>query len=384
MMKPLHAQSSIAVIGGSLIGPLFALLLRQSGFENVHIYEATPQALAMSQAGGTIGLDWLSLEVLDALGINRREIILFDKKEPVSIKINDRREVERKKTIYAGTNTTWTLLHQALMKRLGNVHMGKRLTSLSEGKNGQAVLQFADGTQVESEFVVFADGRKSFGRKLLDPSRELNYAGYVAIRGQLSFCPNEINRFVWYESAGRKVFNACPIVHNGQMGVDWTFYVNADHERFRLWFGEHPAIRTFVPPHMWSKLAHEEVEKIANALLPEAMVNLIQSTKARMAASVVDIAPPDRMVYQIGSTKALLVGDALGPVQPHTAKGANHGISQVAGLAQIMRQHREYGLNLEAGLADWQRRWLPQVAATLELGRDLAQRFGFGGTPQPE
>jgi 2-polyprenyl-6-methoxyphenol hydroxylase-like FAD-dependent oxidoreductase len=377
--QSLRSESFISVIGGSLVGPLLSLLLRSAGFSNVHVYEATP--LAQPQAGGVIGLDWVSLDVLDSVGVDQGEIIPFESERVVSIKIADRREVGRVHTIYPGRNTTWTLLHQALVSRIApdTLHAGKRLTGMTSGDDGQAVLQFADGSRVKSDFVAFADGRKSIGRKLLDPTRQLRYAGYIAARGQLECDPVDVRDFIRYEPTGLGQFNIFPIaLGGGQIGLDWTLYINSGPERFREWFGASPTTRTFVLPHQVSEQAHHAIDSVASQILTEQAAELVHSTSLRMAAPIVDIAPPDRMVYSVADSRAVLLGDALAVVRPHTAKGANLGIEQAVSLAQVLRQHRKYGVNLDAALTDWQNRHLPQVAATLSLGPQIAQRFGLG------
>lgn len=375
--QSLHAESSISVIGGSLVGPLLSLLLTQAGFSHVHVYEATPEAL--SQAGGVIGLDLVSLDVLDAVGIEQKEIIPFESERVISIKIADRREVGRVHTIYPGRNTTWTLLHQALLARLpnGSLHAGKRLTSMTASEDGRAVLQFADDERVESDFVAFADGRKSAGRKILDPNRQLRYAGYIAARGQIEGNPWDIRDFTRYEPAVGQ-FNLFPIEANGQVGLDWTLYINSGSDRFRAWFGANPTIRTFVLPHQISEQARLAVDRHAEQVLTPAAAELVHNTTMRMAAPVVDIDAPDQMVYPVAESRAVLLGDALAPVRPHTAKGLNLGIEQAAGLTQVLRQHQRHGANLDAALSDWQDRHLPQVAATLSLGERIAQRFSLG------
>ena len=68
--------------------------------------------------------------------------------------------------------------------------------------DGRAVLHFEGGDRATADLVAFADGRKSTGRKLLDPDRPLRYAGYVAHRGQLDDCPPELRDFWRYEPAG--------------------------------------------------------------------------------------------------------------------------------------------------------------------------------------
>lgn len=373
----LHSESFIAIIGGSLVGPLLSLLLTRAGFSNVHVYEATPETV--SQAGGVLGLDLPSLDVLESLGIEQREIVSFASEQVLSIKIADRHEVGRFHTMYPGRNTTWTRFHQALASRLapGSWHPGKRLIHLFTGDDGRAVLQFADGGQVRSDFVAFADGRKSRGRALLDPARRLRYAGYLAARGQVSCDPLAVRDFTRYEPEQGQ-FNVFPIEVNGQVGLDWTFYLTVGEDRFREWFGASPTNRTFVQPHQWSDQARLAVDDLAAKLLPPEAFDLVGRTNRRMAAPVIDIASPSRMVYPLAESRAVLLGDALAPVRPHTAKGANLGIEQAVGLAQVLRQHRKYGADLDAALTGWQERHLPSVAAALDLGPRLAQRLGLG------
>jgi len=379
MSQQFHSASSISIIGGSLVGPLLALLLAESGFTNIHVYEATPEAVP--QAGGVIGLDLVSLDTLDAVGIAQPEIIPFASERVVSIKIADRREIGRVQTIYPGRNTTWTLLHQALVSRLpsGTLYAGKRLIGMTANTAGRARLQFEDGEGVESDFVAFADGRKSIGRKLLDPARQLRYAGYIAARGQLACDPLDIRDFTRYEPTGLGQFNVFPLaLGSEQIGLDWTLYINAGPDRFREWFGASPTTRTFVLPHQVSERARHAIDWQAEQSLTEQAAALVQSTATRMAAPIVDIIPPSRMVYPFGDSRVVLLGDGLAPVRPHTAKGLNLGIEQAAGLAQVFRQHRKYSLDLDAALSGWQERHLPQVAAAIALGPTIAERLGLG------
>jgi len=379
MSKPLHSTSTISIIGGSLLGPALSLLLQQGGFTNIHVYEATPEAVP--QAGGVIGLDLVSLDVLDALGIAQREIIPFESERVVSIKLLDRREIGRVQTIYPGRNTTWTLLHRSLVTRLpsGTFHAGKRLINMAEGADGRAVLQFADGEHISSDFVAFADGRKSIGRTLLDPARSLRYAGYIAARGQITCNPWDVRDFTRFEPEGRGQFNVFPIaLDDGQVGLDWTLYLNTGPDRFREWFGASPVTRTFVRPEQVGEAARAALDRHAEQILTPVAAKLVHRTSLRMATPILDIAIPTQMVYPVADSRVVLLGDALAPVRPHTAKGANLGIEQAASLAQILRQHRKHGVNLDAALGGWQERHLPHVAAALELGPHIAHHLGLG------
>jgi 2,6-dihydroxypyridine 3-monooxygenase len=369
---------AIAIVGGSITGPVACLLLRQAGFANVQVYEATPRAVP--QAGGVIWLDHTSLGVLDTIGVPQEEIIPFPSQRVISVKVADRRELGRVETLWHGRNTTWTLTHGALAERLpANVlHTGARLVGLEPGADGRAVLQFQDGDRATADLVVFADGRRSTGRRLLDPDRPLRYAGYVAHRGQLDDCPPALRDLWRYEPTGTQ-FNVFPIQQpDGDTGADWTFYLNTSSEQFRAHFGADPTVRTYVLPQQVSVDARTYVDAKAVELLTPDAADLVCRTTRRMAVPVVDIAPPTRMVYQVGSTRAVLLGDALAPVRPHLGRGANNGIDQSAGLVTALTQHRDDGIDLDVALTAWQARCLPVVTELLELGPELGREIGLG------
>jgi 2-polyprenyl-6-methoxyphenol hydroxylase-like FAD-dependent oxidoreductase len=374
----LNKDSSIAIVGGSLTGPVLSLLLRQTGFSNVHIYEATPSAVP--QAGGVIGLDQTSLGVLRTIGVPQDEIVPFPSQRITSIKVADRRELGRVHTLYSDQNTTWTLAHGALSQRLpvDTLHTGARLVGLEPGADGRAVLHFQDGERATADLVVFADGRKSIGRKLLDPDRPLDYAGYVAHRGQLDDCPSDLRDFRRYQPDGT-LFVLSPIrLPDGSIGADWTFFLNASAEQFRAHFGADPTTRTFVLPHQVSADARAHVDAMATELLPPDAAELVRRTTKRMAVPIVDIAPPTQMVYPVGSGHAVLLGDALAPVRPHTGRGANNGIDQAAGLATALASHRNDGVDLDLALSAWQDRNLPLATEWLERGQELGHQLGLG------
>ena len=372
-----HAGLSVAIIGGSITGPVLSLLFRQAGFDDIHVYEATPTATP--QAGGVIGLDHVSLGVLDTIGIPQEEIVPFPSERVISIKIADRREAGRVQTLYPGRNTTWTLAHHALTRRLPEhaLHTGARLVDLEPGPDGRPVLRFQGGSSATADLAAFADGRTSTGRRLLDPDRPLRYAGYVAHRGQLDDCPADLRDFRRYEPNGTQ-FTAFPIRHAGGVGTDWTFYLSASAEQFRAHFGADPTTRTFVAPHQISDAARAYVDAKATELLPPSAADLVHRTTTRMAVPVLDIAPPTRMVYPVGAGRAVLLGDALAPVRPHTGRGGNNGIDQAAGLVTALSQHRRYHADLDAALAAWQARYLPMVAQSLQLGPQLGHAIGLG------
>lgn len=374
----MNRNPSIAVVGGSLTGPALALLLRHAGFERVTVYEALDESVPL--AGGVIGLDHVSLGVLEALGVPQHEYVPFTSERIVRIAIADRAERNRTQVMFPGRNTTWTLLHAALVKRLpdGAVHHGRRVSRLDNDESGRTRLGFADGGEESADMVAFADGRNSYGRRVLDPERTLRYSGIIAHRGQFPCGMRDVRDFVRYEPADGRQLNMFPVaLEDGRIGVDWTFYTRADEREFYAMFGGHPTVRTFVHPHHISDLARRLVDEEASRVLPTNIASIVHRTHARTALPLLDIDAPTHLVQHVGDSPAVLIGDAVAPVYPHTGRGANNGIEQAQGLALALAQNRLYDADLTAALEAWEKRQLPDVLAALEAGQRRVRQAGL-------
>jgi 2,6-dihydroxypyridine 3-monooxygenase len=365
-------QPRIAVVGGSLTGPVAALLLIQAGFDRVALYEAVPATAPLG--GGLISLEHAALDVLDRLDIDQDEFVKHHTENIIQISVHGRRPGETVRRVYPGRFTTWTLLHAALAARLpvDVLHTGARVIDLVE-RCGRPVLRFTSGREECADLVVFADGRSSTGRRLLDPGRSLRYAGYVAHRGDTAQSSNLVN-FLRFEPGPGVQFNVAPV----PTGADWTFYLNATAEEYAARFGASPARRVFALPQHVGPAARSHVDANAERYLPPDQTDVVHATKTRMAVPVMDIDPPTTMVWPVGNGHAVLLGDALAPVRPHTARGANNGIEQAAGLVATLTQHRKYGADLGGALHGWQRRHLPAAVASVRLGPVIGGRLGLG------
>ena len=362
----------IAVIGGSLVGAVTALLLRERGFHNITVCEATPAGVP--RVGGLIALEHSSLDVLDRLGIDQDEFITNQSESIMQATVTNTVSGPPVRRIYPGRNTTWNPLHSALLRHLpsGIIRTDVRLRELTHD-GGRPVLQMADGTCEQADLIVFADGRNSTGRRLLDPGRTLSYAGYVAHRGQAPL-PSRSEHFERFDAPHSAQFNIAPI----SGGVDWTFYLNADAQEYTDLFGASPARRPFALPQHVSARARTTVDASARRYLPAEQAHVVESTATRSAVPIMDIDAPEQMVWTVGTGFAVLIGDALAPPRPHTARGANNGIEQAEGLLVALTQHQRFGADLSAALRGWQARHLPTVRAALDAGPRIGQRLGLG------
>jgi 2-polyprenyl-6-methoxyphenol hydroxylase-like FAD-dependent oxidoreductase len=238
------------------------------------------------------------------------------------------------------------MLHQALDSRLpaGMLQPGHKVVGLDGTE-----LQFSDGSASLADLVVFADGRGSTGRKLLQPKRTLSYSGVFAHRGQVAYDPEQIRDFVRFIPPTGTQLNVFPVFTAEGLGLDWTFYERATTEQFRQWFGGSPTSR------MFADIVHKT------------------GSHARQAVPLLDIDPPRRMT----NGSSMLIGDALAPVYPHTARGLNNGLDQAFTLATTLGQLRKYGGDVPTGLKGWEAKQLPRVRDTLELGKKLVGEAGL-------
>jgi 2-polyprenyl-6-methoxyphenol hydroxylase-like FAD-dependent oxidoreductase len=389
-------QPRIAVVGGSLTGPASALMLLHAGFERIAVYEATPAAAPLG--GGLISLEHSALDILDRLGICQDEFVPYPGEHISRTTAHHDRPATRARRPYPGRHSTWTLLHEALIRRLPSaiLHRGHRVAGISE-HHGEAVLTFHHGHSATADLIVFADGRASTGRRLLEPERRLHYAGYVAHRGTAAAGARQPNRpgqerpeqperpqhpkgleqpaeFERYEPCPGMQFNMAPV----PAGIDWTFYLNASVEQYTRHFGAPPQQRVFALPRHVSAAARHDVDCHATRHLTRRQADVVCASAVRMAVPVMDIDVPTTMVFAVGRAHAVLIGDALAPVRPHTARGANNGLEQAAGLVAALTQHRKYGADLDGALTGWQRRHLSAAVAAVRLGPVIGGRLGLG------
>lgn len=80
----------------------------------------------------------------------------------------------------------WSGLFGELKQHLGNARyrLGKELLTV-EYEGEEPVLHFSDGSVESAQLVVFTDGFRSLGRRMMHPEVQLDYRGMVIWRGVL-------------------------------------------------------------------------------------------------------------------------------------------------------------------------------------------------------
>jgi 2-polyprenyl-6-methoxyphenol hydroxylase-like FAD-dependent oxidoreductase len=372
----------VAIVGGSLVGPATELFLRRQGWRNVVTYEALPAA--RSQSGGVMGLRQDTIDLLAELGVDIPAIQALDDRNVYAYDLTDHGAVQRGVSAFPGVVTSWDALH-AQLRRLVDVHTSHRLVGM-DTVDGRWRLRFAHRPDAYADVVLFADGRHSTGRALLDPDRALRYNGYVVWRGLATppaTLPYGFERY--YDIRHARLFSiTAPLRQSGRSY--WELSHNLPEQAYTAIAGAGPTERAFLLPQHIDASARAMIRDAAR-YLPDGFTALIENSEVA-GIPVNDTTMPDRAVFHSsgssdgssgggGGPAAVLLGDALLPVRLQVGAGLNQGLRQAAELTDTLTRALT-GADRAERLAGWERRTLDRLAPWVEQGRSRAHRNNLG------
>jgi 2-polyprenyl-6-methoxyphenol hydroxylase-like FAD-dependent oxidoreductase len=361
-------EQSVAIVGGSLVGPAAELFLRRHGLRNVVTYEALPSA--RSQSGGVMGLRQGTIDLLAELGVDVHATEALLDRNVYAYDVTADGPVRRGVSAFPGVVTSWDALY-AQLRGLVQVRTSHRLTGMDE-VDGRWRLRFRNRPDAFADVVLFADGRHSTGRALLDPRRPLRYNGYIVWRG-LATPPTPVPRGFerYYDIRHGRLFSVTgPLRQSGL--CYWELSHNLPEPVYMDIAGAGPTERAFLLPQQIGGRAHDVIRDAARHL-PDVFTAMIERSEVA-GIPVNDAAMPDRAVFHSGGGAiAVLLGDALLPVRLQVGAGLNQGLRQAAHVAQALaapdRGERLY---------DWQQHTLDSLAPWVEQGRSRAHRNNLG------
>jgi len=203
----------ITIIGAGMGGLTTGIALKKFGHQ-VTIYEQAEQILAM---GAAISLWSNGVKCLNYLGLTDQVAKLGGQMDHLAYMDGLTGDVMTQFSLHpliaeVGQRpypVSRSDLQNMLMDEFGreNIHLGKKMLSFTE-TNDVVTVQFADGTQVQTQLLVGADGTHSITRAyVLGEQVERRYAGYVNWNGLVEISEDYAPADQWttYVGEGKRV-----------------------------------------------------------------------------------------------------------------------------------------------------------------------------------
>lgn len=364
----------IVVIGGSLGGLLAGNLLYRAGHD-VTVHERIDEELF--ERGLGIATHPELHAAFERIGIAVDETF--------GVPIHDRVAMGTDGSILARyelsqLQATWGQLYRSLLGAFPRARycMGSNFERVELRKDGACVI-FDDGSKIDADLLVGADGSRSAIRAQLWPDVTLQYAGYVAWRGAVDEeLISEETRSILFTR-----FNVClpageHIVGYPVAGLDGD--VSPGKRRFNfVWYRPVSATQlkrmmtdatghyheAGIPPHLIDPKTIAETRAAAAGRLPPAFAELLRVVKQPFFQTIADLEMPNLVKGRV-----VMMGDAAFTARPHLGMGVIKAVGDAVMLTEV----------LEAFPGDLEHALMVYDAERTRYGRYLVQRGRQLGT----
>jgi 2-polyprenyl-6-methoxyphenol hydroxylase-like FAD-dependent oxidoreductase len=300
------------IVGGGIGGLAAAIALRRVG----HEVEVIERATDLTEIGAGLSMAPNALAALDRLGIGddvrgrggiARRILIRNRRGDVLSEI----DAQGRRWEVVGVHRAD--LQHVLVGAVGDatVRLGQTCTRLDEGPDAVAAV-LADGSAVEGDVLVGADGLRSTVRAQLHGSEPLRYAGYFGWRAVIDYDDTAVAD-TFTESWG-------PILRVGLITIG--------HGRL-YWFASELAAEDTLPPTDSSRYLTERLRGWHDPI-PAVVA-------ATPSAALTRLPIHDRLpLAEWGRDRVTLLGDAAHPMTPNLGQGAAQALEDAVALADAL------------------------------------------------
>jgi salicylate hydroxylase len=323
----------IAIIGGGIGGLSAALALHRRGMD-VTVYEQSP---SLGEIGAGVGLGPNAVKALRALGLESDVIAIGNSAEwQIMRSWRDGRIISRQPV--AATTAKFgaphltvhradllNILARSLPERL--IRTAARCVAVVPDSNG-AVARFADGSEIESDIVIGADGIHSAVRASLFGPEAPRFTGCLCYRGLIPAAdvPSSVNRkdmTLWMGPHGHIVHYP---VRRGEL-LNVVAHYDSD-----AWTEE-----------SWTRKCEQSEVAATYSRWHESLQHLIKSNPTWYKWALYDREPLER--WSVG--RATLLGDSAHAMLPYLGQGAAMAIEDGCVLAACLSAADDPGTALE-------------------------------------
>jgi len=310
------------VIGGGIGGLSTAIALRQAGMD-VQVFEAVREVKEVG-AGVTVwsnavkAIQKLGLkDELEAIGMPATYRIIYTARGELLSKINVAQ-------LANGLSAPILLVHRAdlqgmLLRAFGeaNVHLSTRCVDFTQDEKGVCA-RFENGSEVEGDLLIIADGIRSALRAQLFGKRPFNYSGYATWRGIASLEDEHIPVGVSSETWGRGRRIGLIPLNNGRMY--WFAAQNLPQGAFTSETADEKKQRLQDLFRGW----HKPVEAVIEATEPSTIIR----------ADLYEMEPLKHWCQG----RIALMGDAAHPMTPNMGQGACQALEDAVVLGACIQE----------------------------------------------
>ncbi|ELW9332581.1 salicylate 1-monooxygenase [Acinetobacter baumannii] len=336
----------VAVIGGGIAGLALTTQLVKLRHLDVHLYESAPQ---FSEIGAGISFGANAVEAIHLLGLGKEYEAIADKvKAPYTDIWFQWRNGYTDEYLSASVapNVGQSSVHRAdFLDSLiplvpsSNVHFNKRLHEIN-ATSDQVKITFADGQEIECDFVIGCDGIRSVVRDHVLDSHQLprvaaQFSGTWAYRG--------IIKFKDFQQAIKELDNDLELADVPQMllGKDkhiLTFPIRQGEEINIVAF-KSDRTQTVLPENTpWTRSVskQEMLDDFTDwSDSCQALLNLIE---APTLWALHEIHP--LKTYKNKTENVIVIGDAAHAMLPHQGAGAGQGLEDALILANLLANQK--------------------------------------------
>lgn len=361
-----------AIISGGSIGGLFAAAALMRAGWHVDVYERTGVELAGRGAG--IVTHAALIEALEAVGASTADLgvavserVAFDKSGRSIARID-----------YPQIVTSWDRIHQLLRALIPNErhHLNAHIAGYEDhGDRVEAIL--ADGSRVEGDVLIGADGFRSSVRGQMLPDVQPEYSGYVVWRAlaheadlPMAVRDTVFPHFGFFAPAGTQIIGY-PIagpnndLRPGHRRYNFVWYapVKASDLTQMLTDTSGHLHHISIPPPLVRDAVIEGVEAQARDMLPKPFVQILEQSERPFFTPIYDHASP-----VMAQGRVALSGDAACVARPHVGMGVTKAACDALALARHLS-----GGSVEDGLQAYSAERVPAS----KLAHDRARLLGY-------
>jgi 2-polyprenyl-6-methoxyphenol hydroxylase-like FAD-dependent oxidoreductase len=337
-------MKSAIIVGGSMGGLLVGnMLLRQGGW-TIKILERTKGGFQARGAGIVPQRSLLA-------ALSRAGVIV---RPNFGIHIAKRVAYDRNGSVvathpYEQYATSWLLLHNLLLERYPweNYHVGYNITAVAQDGHSASVI-LDDGTKLEADLVIGADGMRSTVKGTLFPDVQPQYVGYLAWRGMLEerhatsefvdACFSALNfsfptseELIGYPVAGN---DGSVEVGQRRFNIMWYRPVSSGGEFRQMFTGANGAYYpTGIPPSLVRPELVAAMKNDARSLLPRLFSSVIERMEGMFVQAIYDL-----QSNRMGAGRIALIGDAAFVARPHCGAGVSKAADDAASLVDALER----------------------------------------------